>query len=81
MDDRIKRNRETIKPRWLDLYTVNSAKRQGLEQPEQFLKSLSKSNVVNLTKQFPNIKQKTLSEVINNRRSLREYNNIYLTFT
>ncbi|MDT8337507.1 MAG: SagB/ThcOx family dehydrogenase [Candidatus Izemoplasmatales bacterium] len=80
MDDRIKRNRETIKPNWLDLYNVNSPKRQGLERPEQFLKPAEQSSIFKLLNEFPNIKQKSLSDVIASRRSLRQYDQIDLSF-
>lgn len=80
MSERLKNNRQAIKPNWLDLYTVESAKRQGLEKPKQFL-SVSDENVkISLDTEFPNINQKTLSDVIKSRRSLREYNDSYFTF-
>ena len=80
MDDRIKKNRETIKPKWTDLYNVNSAKRQGLERPKQFLGVDANAFVIALVKEFPNIKQKTLTEAIAGRRSLREFSDGSLSF-
>jgi len=80
MDDRIKRNRETIKPNWLDLYNVNSPKRQALQRPDQFIKPNNQNQTFNLLKEFPNIKQKSLSEVIASRRSLRQYEQVDLSF-
>jgi SagB-type dehydrogenase family enzyme len=80
MDDRIKRNRETIKPKWTDLYNTNSPKRQGLERPKQFLEVDSNTHIIDLVKEFPNIKQKTLTEAIAGRRSLREYEDKNLSF-
>lgn len=80
MNDLIKKNRETIKPNWLDLYTVESAKRKGLKRPEQFKEAPENSLVIDLLKRFDGIKQKTLNEVIASRRSLREYSDSYLTF-
>ncbi|MGD9761680.1 MAG: SagB/ThcOx family dehydrogenase [Candidatus Izemoplasmatales bacterium] len=80
MDEKIKRNRETIKPKWTDLYKVNSAKRQGLERPKQFIEVDDDTSVISLVNEFPNIRQKTLTEVIAGRRSLREYDSKGLSF-
>lgn len=80
MSDRIKNNRQAIKPRWLDLYTVESAKRKGLDRPKQFLEAPTESLKFMLETEFPNIEQKTFSEVISSRRSLREYRDTYLSF-
>ncbi|MFA7075318.1 MAG: SagB/ThcOx family dehydrogenase [Candidatus Izemoplasmatales bacterium] len=80
MDDRIKRNRETIKPNWLDLYSTNSPKRQGFSKPNQFLEPTEDMAVIDLLVDFPSVKQKTLTEVIKSRRSLREYEDSYLSF-
>lgn len=79
MDEIIKKNRETLKPNWIDLYNVQSAKRKGLEKPEKFLNAPSKSTVISLVDIFPNIKQKDFSEVISLRRSLRTYKDLALT--
>jgi SagB-type dehydrogenase family enzyme len=80
MSDRIKNNRQAIRPRWLDLYTLESAKRKGLDRPKQFLEVPEDTLKISLDVEFPNIKQKTLTEVIASRRSLREYRDTYLTF-
>ncbi|MGE4378407.1 MAG: SagB/ThcOx family dehydrogenase [Candidatus Izemoplasmatales bacterium] len=80
MKERLKRNRETIKPNWLELYTLKSAKRQGLSRPNQFIQIKKDVFVYDLEKDFQNIKQKTLNEVIRNRRSLREYEDVTLNF-
>ena len=80
MNDRIKNNRQAIKPNWLDLYNIESAKRKGLEKPKQFLDVSEDIVKISLDYEFPNIKQKTLSEVIKSRRSLREYADSYFTF-
>jgi SagB-type dehydrogenase family enzyme len=80
MSDRIINNRQAIRPRWLDLYTLESAKRKGLDRPMQFLEVPEDTLKISLDVEFPNIKQKTLSEVIASRRSLREYRDTYLTF-
>ncbi len=80
MSDRIKNNRQAIRPRWLDLYTLESAKRKGLDRPMQFLEVPEDTLKISLDVEFPNIKQKTLTEVIASRRSLREYRDTYLTF-
>lgn len=79
MEDIIKRNRETIKPKWTDLYKANTAKKQGKERPEQF-KSVPGAKKIDLLKKFPNIKTKTLQEVIASRRSLRSYSEVNLSF-
>ena len=80
MDERLKRNRETIKPNWLELYKIKSAKRQGLSRPEQFIKINKDVPHFDLEKDFDDIRQKTLKEVIKNRRSLREYEDTSLNF-
>ncbi|PKK95575.1 MAG: hypothetical protein CVV60_00520 [Tenericutes bacterium HGW-Tenericutes-5] len=80
MSERIKNNRQAIKPRWLDLYTLESAKRKGLDRPKQFLEVPEDSLKIPLDIEFSNIKQKTLTEVIASRRSLREYRDTFLTF-
>lgn len=79
MEDRIKRNREAIKPKWTDLYSANTAKKQGKQRPEQF-KSVPGAKKIDLLKKFPNIKTKTLQEAIASRRSLRSYSDINLSF-
>ena len=80
MSDYKKNNRKAIKPRWLDLYTLESAKRKGLDRPKQFLEVPEDSLKIPLDFEFPNINQKTLTEVIASRRSLREYRDTFLTF-
>ena len=80
MNDKIKNNRQAIKPNWLDLYTVESAKRKGLEKPNKFLGVSNETPKIPLVNEFFNIKQKTLSEVIKLRRSLREYADTFFTF-
>lgn len=80
MNDNIKRNRETLKPKWTDLYSTNTAKRQGLEKPEMFLEPDSECELIKLKEEFNAVKQKTLAEVIESRRSLREYAKLSLSF-
>ena len=64
MNDNIKRNRETLKPKWTDLYSVNTAKRQGLEKPKMFLEPDPKCKIIKLKDEFQSIRQKTLAEII-----------------
>jgi SagB-type dehydrogenase family enzyme len=80
MNDNIRRNRETLKPKWTDLYRTNTAKRQGLEKPEMFLEPDPECKIFKLKEEFESIKQKTLSEVIESRSSLREYAELPLSF-
>ncbi len=75
INDKIRKNREAIKPNWLDLYHTETAKKLNLERPEQFNKPLENAEIYQLDKDFSEITQKTLSECIASRRSLREYSN------
>lgn len=79
INDKIKRNREAIKPKWTDLYHTETPKKQNLEKPSQFKEASDNAVTIRLNKEFPNIKQKSLTECIANRRSLREYLDLPLT--
>ncbi len=62
------------------MYDANTPKRQGLEKPELFLRQGKDAEIISLISEFPSIKQKTLSECIASRRSLREYKDTFLSF-
>lgn len=79
ISENIKYNRKILKPRWTDLYRLKTAKRQGFKRPEQFMRLEETKETINLQNSFPNITQKTLSECISKRRSLREYKDTKLT--
>jgi len=51
-----------------------------LDRPEQFKKINQNAPTIKLLKEFPNIKQKSLTECIALRRSLRAYSDITMTF-
>lgn len=77
MDDRIKKYREAIKPSWVDLRNIKLVKG---ERPLKFKQAKANQEIINLKDTFPNIKQKTLTECIKNRRSLRKYQDKALSF-
>lgn len=69
MKDKIKEYRKAVKPEWFELYTLDTDRKLKKEKPEMFLEP--EGQKIDLLREFPNIKQKTLTEVINQRRSLR----------
>jgi SagB-type dehydrogenase family enzyme len=79
INEKIKNNRLMLKPKWTDLYNLKTAKRQGLKRPDKFLRVNENKEKIALEKTFPNITQKTLTECIKNRRSLREYKDMQIT--
>ena len=74
----MKRNRETLKPSWKRLREEKTPRSLGIPRPQLF-KKYEGVDTIQLLEVFPNIKQKTLHEVISSRRSLRAYKNIALT--
>ena len=83
MDDfvkeEIKRNRKAIKEDWRELRNFKTDRQLDLPRPEMFKQPLQGSIVIDLDKEFPNVVQKTLTEVIASRRSLRKYKDINLS--
>jgi len=77
MKKEIMNNRHAIKPSWLELRNNKTDRQKELPRPEMFKRSEGKK--VELLKEFPNIIQKTLSEVIASRRSLRQYKEAEMT--
>lgn len=75
----IKENRKAIKPQWTDLRNIKTDRQLNLERPELF-KELNSNTLVGLTNEFPNVKNISLTDAIKNRRSLRKYSNIPLSF-
>ncbi len=71
---RIKRNRAAIKEEWTDLNYIKTDRQNKLDRPEMFKQPKENQPRVELNVVFPNITQKTLQECIQNRRSLRNYN-------
>ncbi len=71
----IKRNRKTIKEDWRELNDIKTDRQLKKERPTMFKQAKKDAKVINLEKEFPNIKQKSFSEVVKNRRSLRKYKN------
>ncbi|MBN2300568.1 MAG: SagB/ThcOx family dehydrogenase [Acholeplasmataceae bacterium] len=76
----IKNNRRAIKEDWRELRSIKTDRQLNLERPEMFKQGKPGSMLIELKKEFPNIKQKTLSECIKSRRSLRSYKDQSLTF-
>ncbi|MCF7924673.1 MAG: SagB/ThcOx family dehydrogenase [Candidatus Izimaplasma sp.] len=77
---KIKTNRNAIKPMWTDLYNIKTAKSQKLEKPKAFIEPDSQNKIIKLVKKFSGIKQKTLTECIASRRSLRSYSEKAMSF-
>ncbi|QWC00339.1 SagB/ThcOx family dehydrogenase [Mycoplasmatota bacterium] len=79
MKEKIEQNRKAIRPTWSDLYDLKTYKKMKKPRPEQFLR-IKDTKVIDLSKDFSSIKQKTLSECIGSRRSLRSYKDQALSF-
>lgn len=77
----IQKNRSAIKPTWTDLSKIDTDRELKLERPKLFKEAQKDAVLVELIKDFSSIKQKTLSEVIASRRSLRKYSDTPLSFT
>jgi len=77
MKKEIENNRKAIKPSWVELRKNKTDREKELPRPEMFKRSKGKQVI--LDKEFPNITQKTLNEVIASRRSLRQYKNVKIT--
>lgn len=75
----IKNNRKTIREPWGELRTIKTPRDNNEPRPEQFKPLNDKYPHISLDKEFPNIKQKTLTECIRNRRSLRQYKDVNLS--
>jgi SagB-type dehydrogenase family enzyme len=75
----IKQNRRTIREPWGELRTIETARDKNEPKPEQFIPLDDKYVHVPLDTTFPNITQKTLTECIKKRRSLRQYSETNLT--
>lgn len=75
----IKKNRQTIREPWGALREIDTARDNNEARPEQFKPLDDKYPHIPLDKEFPNITQKTLTECIKNRRSLRQYGETNLT--
>ncbi|MEC9484781.1 MAG: SagB/ThcOx family dehydrogenase [Candidatus Izemoplasma sp.] len=78
--ERIERNRKAIKENWKDLREIESDRHAGKERPPQFKEPDPEATLIEVLRLFPSIEQKTLTEVIKNRRSTRQYSTIPLTF-
>ncbi|MDA3931153.1 MAG: SagB/ThcOx family dehydrogenase [Tenericutes bacterium] len=79
MKDRIEQNRKAIRPSWSDLYDLKTYKKMNKPKPEKFL-HIDNGLTIDLLKEFKDIKQKSLSECIASRRSLRAFKDQSLTF-
>ncbi len=79
VNNEIMRNRKTIKEDWRELRQIQTDRQLNLERPVMFKQPKEGSKITQLQKEFPNIKQKTLTECIKHRRSLRFYKDQKLT--
>lgn len=75
----MKNNRKAIKEDWRELKDIKTDRQLNMERPIMFKQAVEGSKIIDLEKEFPNIKQKTLAECIKNRRSLRSYRDQNLT--
>ncbi|MFW5889689.1 MAG: SagB/ThcOx family dehydrogenase [Bacillota bacterium] len=80
MKDRIKSNRQAIKAKWKDLYEIKTAKKKSQAKPKPFIEPDENTKIIKLDKNFSKIKQKTLTECIASRRSLRTYSEEKMSF-
>lgn len=71
--DRIKNNRKAIKEDWRELRSFKTDRQLEKDRPIMFKGATEGAEIIELCKEFPNIKQKTLTECIENRKSLRSY--------
>lgn len=79
MIDKIKQNRQAIKPDWKELYHLDTPRKQKKDKPERFIEP-AKGKRIDLLNVFPNIEDFSLEEAIASRRSLRKYAKTPLTF-
>ena len=79
MIEKIKKARQVIRPLWTELYDLKTYRVMKREEPEKFIHPKD-TTYIELVQSFPNINQKTLTEVIASRRSLRQYKNQPYTF-
>lgn len=79
MNDRLKELRKAIRPEWKDLYTMKTARSLKESEPEK-IKHLENTKLIDLMQSFPRIHQKSLTDTLKNRRSLRQYKDQPLTF-
>lgn len=75
----IKNNRRAIKEDWRELRSIKTDRHLNMARPIMFKQAIEGSVIIDLEKEFPNIKQKSLAECIRNRRSLRSYKDQELT--
>lgn len=78
MIEKLKQARKVIRPEWKELYSLKTYRQMKKAEPEK-IKRIPNAKTYDLVKSFPNIKQKTLNEVIASRRSLRQYKDQALT--
>lgn len=76
---RIKDNRINYNPQWTDLSKIKTDRQLNVERPALF-KELNSSTIVGLTNEFPTINEISLTDAIKQRRSLRKYSNVPLSF-
>lgn len=69
----IKHNRKAIKEDWRELNDIKTDRQLKKERPIMFKQAIEGSVIINLENEFSNIVQKTFTEVVKNRRSLRRY--------
>jgi len=77
--DKINNNRIAIRPSWVEFRDVKTDRQKELPKPQMFKTPKPNAKIIELSKDFPNITQKTLTEVIKNRRSTRQYKGIPLS--
>lgn len=79
-EEKINNNRQIFYEDWRELRNIQTDRQKELARPEMFKQAKEGSLVIDCVKSFPNITQKTLTDCIKNRRSLRKYNEKPLSF-
>lgn len=78
--DEIINNRKAIKPDWVKLQKIKTDRMLKLERPIAFKQAKEDAVIIKLPVEFTALNQKTLTECIKNRRSLRKYSEKSLSF-
>lgn len=79
-EQKISSNRQIFYEDWRELRDIETDRQKKLPRPIMFKQAKEGNSTIACIKEFPTITQKTLSECIQNRRSLRKYSKTPLTF-
>ena len=76
----IENNIRTMKPDWTKLDMKKTDRGLQKDKPQKFKLPKDNATIIGLSTVFPNITQKTLTECIQERRSLRKYADTQISF-